>query len=1242
MSLRAARPSAKARIHPGDTERRFPVQTHRCVRQPCWGTVIARQADAISLLSYPSTYALQDLNASLALQTLQKSGSILVPGSFCAAHLRPVSAKLWDTPDLQGYGYVDGSGAHVDLAHFLLQPFGPGLPTGGAPPTTLQTEPEQDIDIEDASEQIHAMMILLTPQYTADVVVIHLDAPATIQEALDEMEDIRFADRRRRFPTVLPAVPQLTRRFAVFVALPAWSDGLSTIVADCRSFQHSVYAARVTPVASRESLLALTEIPVSQWDEVHVVVGHADRPLAVGQNTQVADGWTVFFWPASSHGERGPNLADMLSSSQGWEVDAPVPERSGPAFWLLTDAQPCRYVFSADQIANRSDTRLRTCVAEVLGCSSSRLTMRVARPRMEDHAICGQAHKGIVVANLRIPRPIPFPPVYKVVAFDARPILQEVVWDLVQGSAFRLHTIVQRYQPRCPRFYTVVVSGGRPYSVGNEAWISFDEGQTLTIDFVADQHQSQADSSSAGEDGDESESDNTADTVDEPGSTSSSARSRTPRSARATVSAIPHRDECVDSLVPTAADEITISVDGYSSGYVSGADAMWRAHYSWRCLVDGHVLLTPGCSATNQGCPADDFAGLLTSCGRGDPPDGPAALLNAPGYTVDSPGLSEDRPDPSSATSSSATTGHQTPGDDLPPMPTERESNPFANLLLTPDYTSEIVFTPQIAVPSLLQVWRTPRRKALFDQLLPVDPQPSGSFATWLALPSWALTSSVLPTVCFDTRLVDGRLFCAPAPVSLDAAGVLRLLTRDMPFRCSQAEVDIYVGGCLLSYDGSPVTLHCGTLVRLVPAQFASNGVQAEASSSTVGPDSGGLFCERHEPPCALILHDDRTSIRYCARHRALPQKEMLDGELQCASEQSSLQPIHVSGDDIARQGYGCKHVAVYTVSLAAASRLSERGVERGRPVALDCRPLLLGFKWAVVIDGWLDASAVEQMLVSSISPELRPCVLGPNPRRVNGRTYLPAEPGQMFEVVPLVFEETGAEDASDTHSVSGPTQADSTSAGLSEQDVSTPEQTVSRAIRAHSPRRHTRQPHTGTIARLLRSLVIAVCCPTLDAVASQGAPGLATRGTAVNHSPATSQALLVAGDGSGPVFAPGFVSRGDASIGPLHTGSATEHTYVNGHVDKAPSTGFPSMRPVATPSRARSCNPPLLLPFDPGPTLLEESIRRPTSTAMWEVATLVETLYEHFGHLGQPSNDTVPCLLLAQHLPSTPCQNPL
>ncbi|CAE7805203.1 Shprh [Symbiodinium sp. KB8] len=272
-----------------------------------------------------------------------------------------ICAVKLPSPDNDGEGLT-----HEDHLRLLLQPFGGGNPPAGIPPALMQQAAEEASD--DDTEFIRAMFVIMTPDYFPDVVVVPLRPPATLPDAMFELESVRIPERRRRFTWLSPAQPQLTNAYAVIVALPEWLEDLVAVF-DLRTVNGTAFSECVPPIATREELLAIAGLGAAYVADVFVHV--AQNALLPGQQVALWTGVTVVIAEVGHDLEVGRTIEDMLLSPDGWNPDAPLPLQDTPAFLLLTDeglATPAE-----------ADHRGRRSIRDVL-TDRRRLIMLFAKP----------------------------------------------------------------------------------------------------------------------------------------------------------------------------------------------------------------------------------------------------------------------------------------------------------------------------------------------------------------------------------------------------------------------------------------------------------------------------------------------------------------------------------------------------------------------------------------------------------------------------------------------------------------------------------------------------------------------------------------------------------------------------------------------------------------------------------------------------------------------------------------------
>ena len=388
----------------------------------------------------------------------------------------PLVCKLATVPDLTVQDN-DGEGlTHEDHLRLLLQPFGGGNPPAGIPPALMQQAAEEASD--DDTEFIRAMFVIMTPDYFPDVVVVPLRPPATLPDAMFELESVRIPERRRRFTWLSPAQPQLTNAYAVIVALPEWLEDLVAVF-DLRTVNGTAFSECVPPIATREELLAIAGLGAAYVADVFVHV--AQNALLPGQQVALWTGVTVVIAEVGHDLEVGRTIEDMLLSPDGWNPDAPLPLQDTPAFLLLTDEGQARFPLNE---ARRAETRYD--IAAHIAYDVRLLTLRGVRPRPTDHCSRGWASSAYVVATQRLPRSTRRDVDPRVLVFDLRPLVQGLTWELTSAVRIPLSAIRNRYAHLCPPGFHIEVEGCQFEGAGGERAILLGEAQRVIITLEPD------------------------------------------------------------------------------------------------------------------------------------------------------------------------------------------------------------------------------------------------------------------------------------------------------------------------------------------------------------------------------------------------------------------------------------------------------------------------------------------------------------------------------------------------------------------------------------------------------------------------------------------------------------------------------------------------------------------------------------------------------------------------------------
>ncbi|CAE7762507.1 unnamed protein product [Symbiodinium microadriaticum] len=639
-----------------------------------------------------------------------------------------------DPPDLTVHRDGQVSLTHQEHLQLLFRPFGEGQIPAGAPPELDRQDPEEDVDMAVAPSFIHAMFLVLTPDYSPDVVVVYLRAPCTVEDAFDEIEDVRDADRRRLFSWLTPAQPQPADEYAVVVAVPAWSDAV-VLVFDLRQVNGTLFAACGQGDMSREELLVAAGLGAAYFADVFV--GISQWALMPEQHAWLWTGTTITIVPPEAHTVVGEALEERLLSPEGWDATAPLPCIPGPAFCLLTDEGISRFPLDRTRQA-----QVRHDVASFLRYEVGRLTMRGAVPRPQDHCLRGMINSALVVATQAIPRPVQRPSGYRVVVFDLRPILSGVSWEIVRTDFLPFRELLERFGAACPAGFALGVRGGLLEWRNGVAGIRITEAQRLILSFDPERAEDPALPQEDDEQAPHSEDGDVADTDGSDSQGSSSPRSRSPRQRS------PRRADSVESA--------------------SEVDAV-------------SALTVRLCFA----CPSKPVPSVCSAFGR------PARLALVCAYFSVSesklliePGLSADGTDPIEGVRSFALQiglpWRYVPADDvlrLPGLATEALSVICA-VVLTPDFCPEMLrleISLPVDVQTLLYVMQEVRdieRAQHLPVIVPVIPQPAAHYAIFVALPAWDPQALV---VVLDLTRWDGRVFAVQAPSFASRANLLWL-----------------------------------------------------------------------------------------------------------------------------------------------------------------------------------------------------------------------------------------------------------------------------------------------------------------------------------------------------------------------------------------------------------------------------------------------------------------------------------
>ncbi|CAE7487109.1 unnamed protein product, partial [Symbiodinium sp. KB8] len=354
----------------------------------------------------------------------------------------------------------------------------PTLSSGDALLNQTRQVMMQEQEQEGPRDFAQALFLILTPHFTPDIIVIPLAVPSSVPEVFSELEEVREADRARRFTWLTPAQPQLADAFGTIVAVPEWTEEVVAVF-DLRTIANTTFAACVPHHATREELLAISGLGAQYPADVYVHI--QQDALLPGQQVALWTGVTIAMADPGEALTVGRPLEEMLQSSEGWDPAVEVPGQDDPAFLLLTDEGHARFPLHE---ARRAQTR--TDIADLLGYDMPRMTLRGVLPRPLDVCVYGWKCNALVVATQRLPRPACRDTDPKVVAYDLRAILQGLFWETVDAAYIPIRDLIARFGAHCPLGYHVHLTGGRIDWVAGQEVMYLQVAQRIAIAFDPD------------------------------------------------------------------------------------------------------------------------------------------------------------------------------------------------------------------------------------------------------------------------------------------------------------------------------------------------------------------------------------------------------------------------------------------------------------------------------------------------------------------------------------------------------------------------------------------------------------------------------------------------------------------------------------------------------------------------------------------------------------------------------------
>ncbi|OLP88180.1 hypothetical protein AK812_SmicGene30510 [Symbiodinium microadriaticum] len=280
-----------------------------------------------------------------------------------------------------------------------------------------------DGSIADSEGSCLASVLVLCPDRIQQQVQVRVVSPCSGQDVADAVAHALDAEFYRLSSLLVPCRQQLSDRWGLMLALPAWAGDEPLVVIDTRECDGRLFLAPAAREISRQHALA-----VADMDDVSVDVypfGRHDA-LAEGQSVRLqpfgviqfvpegANPGPVFSWTGVvrtiNDGFGGGRMPDHTPSEQAGRLLA-VLEDGCRHFTLM----PGRAAFYALDVST------------VFGIPLHWTSIQTARPPIKDCQYRGHACKGVFIVSDRIPN-LPVPPRrpgfdFFFIILDCRPLL---------------------------------------------------------------------------------------------------------------------------------------------------------------------------------------------------------------------------------------------------------------------------------------------------------------------------------------------------------------------------------------------------------------------------------------------------------------------------------------------------------------------------------------------------------------------------------------------------------------------------------------------------------------------------------------------------------------------------------------------------------------------------------------------------------------------------------------------------
>ena len=358
--------------------------------------------------------------------------------------------------------------ARLDALEFFAREF--GLPWRYAPAWHVQERlalmpPIPAADTEQP-ELVTVCVAIAVPGYELERLNLVVLLPTDVGSLLIEVQASRVQAQARRFPHLVPVLPQPDERWVLLAALPAWDPQVSVVVYDTRAWDGRIFAEQVPDFMDHHDALRKAGLSINAEVDVHTALDPSI--MLIGHDTRIFPGQCLIVRPTGSVPPVCQVLDSRLCSKQGWAESVPFPAQDEVECY-------CCVTTRGHQLYTPEPARpwaFRQDIAECCGIRADVVQILPARPRITDCAVLGRACRAVLLVCTPLVDAFP-------VLVDCRCLMQgfTVIWTRGIVDLAVLTADIGEFTPLFWEVLIIVAPGALPVAEGR---IQAEAGQVFT------------------------------------------------------------------------------------------------------------------------------------------------------------------------------------------------------------------------------------------------------------------------------------------------------------------------------------------------------------------------------------------------------------------------------------------------------------------------------------------------------------------------------------------------------------------------------------------------------------------------------------------------------------------------------------------------------------------------------------------------------------------------------------------